>query len=69
MATETGMPLSQGVPAVLFASENQADGLYFRSRNEVNAVSGFLNMDVGGGTTDLSVWLGGAPYAAALGDP
>ncbi|MEA4998066.1 MAG: hypothetical protein VB087_01620 [Candidatus Limiplasma sp.] len=65
VAAETGMPLTQGVPAVLFASENQADGLYFRSRNEVNAVSGFLNMDVGGGTTDLSVWLGGAPYAAA----
>ncbi len=65
VAAETGMPLTAGVPAVLFASENQADGLYFRSRNEVNAVSGFLNMDVGGGTTDLSVWLGGAPYAAA----
>ncbi len=64
-AAETGVPLTQGVPAVLYASENQADGLYFRRRNEVNARSGFVNMDVGGGTTDISVWLGGAPYAAA----
>ena len=63
VAAETGMPLSQGVPSVLYASENQADGLYFRRRNEVNARSGYLNMDVGGGTTDLSVWLGGAPFA------
>ncbi|HPS81766.1 MAG TPA: hypothetical protein PLP25_07910, partial [Candidatus Limiplasma sp.] len=63
VAAETGMPLTQGVPAALFASENQADGLYFRRRNEVNARSGYLNMDVGGGTTDLSVWLGGAPFA------
>ena len=65
VAAETGVPLTQGVPAVLYASENQADGLYFRRRNEVNARSGFLNMDVGGGTTDLSVWLGGAPQATA----
>lgn len=64
LAADTGVPLTQGVPQVLFASENQADGLYFRRRNEVNAMSGFINMDVGGGTTDLSVWLGGAPYAA-----
>jgi hypothetical protein len=64
VAADTGVPLTANVPVVLFASENQADGLYFRHRNEVNAMSGFINMDVGGGTTDLSVWLGGSPYAA-----
>jgi len=63
VAGDTGVPLSPGMPAVLYASENQADGLYFRRRNEVNARSGYLNMDVGGGTTDLSVWLGGATRA------
>ncbi len=65
VAQETGVPLTADVPSVLFADENQADGLYFRSRNEVNARSGYLNMDVGGGTTDLSVWLGGAAVPAA----
>jgi len=64
VAAETGVPLTDGVPPVLFAHENQADGLYFRHRNEVNARNGYLNMDVGGGTTDLSVWLGGEPNAA-----
>ena len=63
IAAETGMPTTPDVPVALYASENQADGLYFRSRNEVNARSGYLNMDVGGGTTDLSVWLGGAATA------
>lgn len=65
VAAETGMPLTSGIPSVLYASENQADGLYFRARNEVNARSGYLNMDVGGGTTDLSVWLSGETAPAA----
>ena len=57
VAAETGMPLTPGVPGVLYASENQADGLYFRSRNEVNVRGGYMNMDIGGGTTDISLWL------------
>ncbi len=65
VAADTGMPLTDGLPAVLFASENLADGLYFRTRNEVNVRNGYLNMDIGGGTTDLSVWLNGIPGAAA----
>ncbi|MEG0742240.1 MAG: hypothetical protein RR521_08410 [Clostridia bacterium] len=63
VAQEVGMPLTQGFPSVLYATENQADGLYFRSRNEVNARAGYLNMDIGGGTTDLSLWLNNARYA------
>jgi len=65
VAKETGMPLSSGCPAVLYALENQADGLYFRHRNEVNAGSGYLNLDVGGSTADLSLWLRGGSHATA----
>lgn len=65
LAKECGMPLSGGCPPVLYAVENQADGLYFRSRNEVNVRSGYLNMDIGGGTADLSLWLRGAVHATA----
>ncbi len=63
VAQETGMPLSRDCPPVLYATENQADGLYFLSRNEVNAHSGYVNMDIGGGTTDVSVWLNNARHA------
>lgn len=64
VAQETGLPLTQGVPSVLFATENQADGLYFLGRSEINARSGYLNLDIGGSTADLSLWLGGARYAS-----
>ncbi len=60
VAAETGMPLTPELPSVLYATENQADGLYFKGRNEVNVRSGYINMDIGGGTTDISLWLGGA---------
>lgn len=64
LSAETGMPLTPGVPAVLYASENQADGLYFKSRSEVNAQNGYLNLDIGGGTTDISLWLNGGQQAS-----
>ena len=64
VAQETGLPLTQGCPSVLFATENQADGLYFLGRSEINARSGYLNLDIGGSTADLSLWLGGAQHAA-----
>ncbi len=65
VAEDTGMPLTKGCPAVLYATENRADGLYFRGRNEVNAQNGYINLDIGGGTTDISLWLGGAANATA----
>lgn len=65
VAEECGVPLTPGCPPVLYAAENQADGLYFRSRNEVNARNGYLNLDLGGGTADISLWLGNAVYATA----
>ena len=64
VAKETGLPLTPGCPAVLYATENQADGLYFLSRSEINARSGYLNLDIGGSTADLSLWLGGAKHAS-----
>lgn len=64
VAQETGLPLTQGCPSVLFATENQADGLYFLSRSEINAQSGYLNLDIGGSTADISLWLGGAKHAS-----
>jgi len=64
VAQETGLPLTSGCPAVLYATENQADGLYFLSRSEINAKSGYLNLDIGGSTADLSLWLGGAKHAS-----
>jgi len=63
IAVETGVPITQGIPGVLYATENQADGLYFRGRNEVNVRNGYINMDIGGGTTDISVWLNNAQRA------
>lgn len=65
MANATGVPLPAKAPSVLYASENQADGLYFRNRNEVNARSGYVNLDIGGSTTDVSLWLGNATRATA----
>jgi len=64
IAAETGLPLTSGAPAVLYATENHADGLYFLSRSEINAKSGYLNLDIGGSTADLSLWLGGAQQAS-----
>ena len=65
VSQECGLPLTQGSPSVLYATENQAAGLYFRGRNEVSAAGGYLNLDIGGGTADLSLWLSDAGSAAA----
>jgi len=64
VSQETGMPLTPAHPSVLYATENQADGLYFLSQSEINARSGYLNLDIGGSTADLSLWLDGRPQAA-----
>ncbi|MDD3333966.1 MAG: hypothetical protein PHI98_00475 [Eubacteriales bacterium] len=62
---ECGLPLNKNCPPVLYAAEDQADGLYFRFRNEVNARGGYLNLDLGGSTADISLWLNGAAHATA----
>lgn len=64
VAGECGLPLTPGCPAVCYASENQADGLYFLSRSEVSSRGGYLTLDIGGSTADLSLWLGGESHAA-----
>ena len=65
ISEECGLPLTPNCPPVLYAAENQADGLYFRGRNEVNARNGYLNLDLGGGTADVSLWLNNAVHATA----
>ncbi len=60
----SGVPLTPDTPAVLYTTENHADGLYFRGRNEVNAQNGYINLDLGGGTSDISVWLGNEKQAS-----
>lgn len=65
VAQECGLPLTPGAPSVLYATENQAAGLYFRGRNEVSAQGGYLNLDLGGGTADISLWLNNAGTATA----
>ncbi len=65
VAQECGVPLTTGAPAVLYATENQAAGLYFRTRNEVSAQGGYLNLDLGGGTADISLWLNNSSTATA----
>lgn len=59
VADLTGVPLTPGVPPVSYVPESLASGMYFRSRNEVNVRGGFITLDVGGGSAELSLWLRG----------
>ena len=58
-AERTGFGLTPGVPPVSYATESLAASMYFRSRSEVNVRGGFVMIDVGGGTAELSLWLRG----------
>lgn len=58
VARDTGLPLQEG-NAVTYLSENGADGAYFLHEDMVDVRSGYINMDIGGGSCDLSLWLGG----------
>ena len=53
----TGVPLTEGVPALLFLSENEADGSYFMHEDMVDVRNGYINVDIGGNTSDISLWL------------
>lgn len=63
VSQSTGVPLTEGEAPLSYATENQADGMFFRSRNEASVRNGYINLDVGGGTTDISVWLNNAVTA------
>lgn len=53
----TGVPLTEGVPSLLFLSENEADGAYFMHEDMVDVRNGYINVDIGGNTSDISLWL------------
>lgn len=55
----TGVPLTPGVPPVSYAPESLASGTYFRFCNAVKVRGGFMALDVGGGSAELSLWLRG----------
>lgn len=63
VARLTGLPL-QSADAVTYLSENGADGAFFLHEDMVDVRNGYINMDIGGGTCDLSLWLGGADVPA-----
>lgn len=68
VSQETGVPLTEGVPAVAWADESAAVGAYFRSRNEVNIHGAYLTLDVGGGSAELAYFpaQGGASRSCSL---
>jgi len=57
VAALTGVPTTEGTPALLFLSENEADGSYFMHEDMVDVRNGYINVDIGGNTSDMSLWL------------
>ena len=53
----TGVPLTEGRPPLAFLSENEADGAFFMHEDMVDVRNGYINIDVGGNTSDMSLWL------------
>ena len=54
---ESGFPLSAGTVPLLFASESQALGAYFRLCAPEDARGGFMVLDLGSSTADISLFL------------
>lgn len=57
----TGIPLTEGVPAVSWADESVAIGHYFRKLSRQPVHGGFMSLDIGGGSSSLMLWLRGMP--------
>lgn len=57
VASLTGVQLTDEQAPVLFLSENQADGAFFMHEDMVDVRNGYINIDVGGNSTDISLWL------------
>lgn len=53
----TGVPLTEGFPPLTFLSENEADGTFFMHEDMVDVCNGYINLDIGGNSSDLSLWL------------
>ena len=54
---ESGFTLADGKPPVLFASESQALGAYFRFCASEDTRGGFMVLDLGSSTADISLFL------------
>ena len=61
---ESGLPLPPKAPPVLFAPESSALGAYFRFCSPDNARCGFMTLDLGADTADISLFLRGREAAA-----
>ena len=56
---ESGLPLPEKEPPVAFASEGSAMGAYFRFCSPEQTRGGFMTLDLGADTADLSLFLQG----------
>ena len=63
VAAESGLPLPEKAPPVLFASESAALGHYFRFCAPEETRGGFMALDLGADTADLSLFLRGRDQA------
>ena len=63
VSRESGLPLPEKAPPVVFASESAALGAYFRFCAAEEARGGFMALDLGADTADLSLFLRGRDQA------
>ncbi len=63
VSRETGLPLPPKAAPVSFASESSALGAYFRLCSPEETRGGFLLLDLGADTADISLFLRGRDYA------
>ncbi len=63
VSRESGLPLPEKEPPVAFVSESSALGAYFRLCSPEQTRGGFLALDQGAGTADLSLFLRGREEA------
>jgi len=59
----SGIPLDSQEP-ISFLSENEADGIFFLNEDIVDIRNGYINLDIGGNTTDLSLWLNASEHVS-----
>ncbi len=63
VSRETALPLPQSAPPVAYASESSALGAYFRLCSPEETRGGFLLLDLGADTADISLFLRGRDHA------
>lgn len=63
VSSESGLPFPEHRPPVSFASESTALGAYFRLVAPEDTRGGFMTLDLGSSTADLSLFLRGRDHA------